>query len=446
MIPALVQLEMTERCDYRCQHCYRLDSEDCPGDHKELSDDDMRDIADRLIAAKLFFVTFTGGEPLVRKQLAIELSRKLNAAGIRVSLNTNLALLDASTLAQLKLRGMLISCPSANPERYREITRTGRYDVFERNLRLVIGSGVHHIVNMVVTKLNVGDVRFTAQRMAELGVTKFAATPASINATSPRPDLLLHPDEFRQVLEDLIWAHEELGLEVDVMEALPKCLIPARAFELNLPFIGRSCFAGRRNGTISPLGDVRPCGHNPNTFGNVLQEPIGAIWDRVQGWRTQLGNIHQSCIACDIQSSCSQGCQFMGVSPGSPSAIVQSYLGLPTHATARAEKTALSPGTLVRPYRNILSRREGEAWLICSDSARHLMAVNDELYAFVRETRSLPTLSLADLAGRYGVDLSDPDFQEIMRTLIEKRFFLLVNDAPIRTEECSDEQIAPSPV
>ena len=71
---------------------------------------------------------------------------------------------------------------------------------------------------MVVTKLNKHSVRDTAVKMAKLGVERFAATPASINANSPNFSLLLSQAEVRQVIDDLIWVYEELGLRVDIME------------------------------------------------------------------------------------------------------------------------------------------------------------------------------------------------------------------------------------
>lgn len=427
MIPALVQWELTERCNYRCQHCYRLGLDNNAAVSTELSDEKIWQIAKLLADHHLFFVTLTGGEPLVRKQLAIDLSRFLTASGVRVSLNTNLALMDESALKQFKLFGMLISCPSTNSERYQLITRVGSYQRFKQNLKLVISADIHYTVNMVVNKLNFGDVRLTARRMVELGVRRFAATPVSLNSKVPQPDLLLNLEELRQVLDDLIWVHEELGLEVDVMEALPQCAIPDRAFELRLPFINRACFAGRRNGTISPLGDVRPCGHNPNSFGNILTDPIGEIWDRLQDWRGVIGNQHRNCLACDIQSSCDGGCMFSG-HPHNPSAMTtQKYLEI-SHLPGRSvEPFGLNADIMVRPYRQILSRREGNDWLVCSNSSRNLLTVNEALYQFIKKTRELPPMKLVDLASRFGTNYADPDFQSIMVTLIAKSFFHISN-------------------
>lgn len=428
MIPALVQWELTGRCNYRCQHCYLID-ESAAASQAELPDDDMWRIAETLVKHRLFFVTLTGGEPLIRGELVVELCRYFSENGVRPSLNTNLVLLNDNLLSRLKVRGVLVSCPSSIPEHYRAITRTGNYDRFEGVLRQVLSAGIGLTVNMVVNKLNLAEVRQTAIRMAELGVRKFAATPVSLNAGVPRYDLLLSLAEFQGVINDLIWAHEELGLHVDIMEALPRCAIPDRAFELDLPFIYRSCYAGRRNGTISPMGDVRPCGHNPNRFGNVLDTPLAEIWDGMQNWRQLVGNEHRNCLACDIQSSCDGGCMFGG-HPKDPGRLTaEEYLIVSQQPARQRQPIELSEDTVVRSGRSFLSRPERDGWLVCSGSARDMITVNQGLYDFLVQMRDLPPLTLRELAGRFGADVNDPDFRRVVQLLVPKKYLVVQSAA-----------------
>jgi radical SAM protein with 4Fe4S-binding SPASM domain len=422
MIPAIVQLELTSKCNFLCQHCYRLDSSGKEIFKEELSDNDMMRIAEILVENELFFVTLTGGEPLVRKDLVVEMTNFLSKNRIKVSLNTNLSLLDQKTLAKLSLYGVLASCPSTNPEVFKFVTRGGSYRKFEKNLKGLIESGIHHIVNMVVSKLNVNQVRQTAENLKKVGVKNFAATPASLNAAFPRPDLILSLEKFRETLDDLVWIHENLGMHVDVMEALPKCIIPQRAYELNLPFIGRTCFAGRRNGTISPMGDVRPCGHNPNIFGNILTKSISEIWERLQYWRKDTGNTHRNCLACDIHNSCEGGCVFSG----HPIILKQDMKEIDSKVGDSKKSTDfLAEGLVVKPYKKIMSRKDGSDWLLCSNSPRNLLLANDKLYSFIVSTRNLQPMSLGELAKLYGTEYNDGFFRSIMSELIAKSFFIV---------------------
>lgn len=84
MIPALVQWEFTDRCPFRCVHCYHLDDE-LSSLLPDLPDEDMHRIAEMLVAYKLFFGTLTGGEPLTRPKLLVEITRYLASNGIILS-------------------------------------------------------------------------------------------------------------------------------------------------------------------------------------------------------------------------------------------------------------------------------------------------------------------------------------------------------------------------
>jgi len=44
---------------------------------------------------------------------------------------------------------------------------------------------------------------------------------------------------------------------------------------------GAGCFAGYIQFYMTAFGDVNPCDFTPLTFGNIHDEPLAAIWDRV---------------------------------------------------------------------------------------------------------------------------------------------------------------------
>ena len=154
MIPALVQWEITDRCPYSCPHCYHEGLKDTtpPLVHLELSEEEVWRIAKIIVHNHLFFVPFTGGEPLVRKKLLADIASFLRQNGIVVSLNTSLAVFDRKTLSELTIDRMLISCPASEPTLYRQCTGNGDYCQFEKRLCWLIEAGQNLTVNMVVTK------------------------------------------------------------------------------------------------------------------------------------------------------------------------------------------------------------------------------------------------------------------------------------------------------
>jgi len=60
-VPLSVQMDVTYRCNERCVHCY-LDHDD----HGEMTAAEMRDVLRQLADAGTLFLTFSGGEVLMR--------------------------------------------------------------------------------------------------------------------------------------------------------------------------------------------------------------------------------------------------------------------------------------------------------------------------------------------------------------------------------------------
>ena len=66
--PRSGQWELTFRCNYRCQHCY-IPPEDLAGKHQneDLTYEEACAVVDQLYQAGVLSLTFTGGDPLIRR-------------------------------------------------------------------------------------------------------------------------------------------------------------------------------------------------------------------------------------------------------------------------------------------------------------------------------------------------------------------------------------------
>src|SRR5258705_13722617 len=82
-IPLSVHMDVTYRCNERCVHCY-LDHDD----RGEMLTSEIKDILDQLAEAGVFFLTLSGGEPLVRKDL-FEIIAHARSLLFNVKLKTN---------------------------------------------------------------------------------------------------------------------------------------------------------------------------------------------------------------------------------------------------------------------------------------------------------------------------------------------------------------------
>jgi radical SAM protein with 4Fe4S-binding SPASM domain len=97
-----VQWALTGHCNYRCRHCYVSGSEEhCA----ELDSEEMLALADLLVEAGVKQVSFTGGEPLLRRDF-LEITRRLTSGGVTlVQIATNGSLIDRPLLTALKALG-----------------------------------------------------------------------------------------------------------------------------------------------------------------------------------------------------------------------------------------------------------------------------------------------------------------------------------------------------
>ncbi|MDX8395499.1 MAG: radical SAM protein [Mariprofundaceae bacterium] len=98
-------IEVTDQCNERCIHCYASSSPDC---HDFLSLDEIKHTLDVARVMGRPFVQFTGGDPLIHKQLvqAVEYAKKLDFQGIEIYTNGLLlsdAMLDKLTPFQPRL-------------------------------------------------------------------------------------------------------------------------------------------------------------------------------------------------------------------------------------------------------------------------------------------------------------------------------------------------------
>lgn len=142
--PLLSQLdiELTERCNNNCIHCcINLQEDDVAARDREMSTDFVKDVITQAAGLGCLTVRFTGGEPLLRKDLAelYEFTRRL---GMQVILFTNGRLITpelAALLARIPPgRVVEVSVYGMRPESYdRTVGKKGAFAEFRRGVVLL---------------------------------------------------------------------------------------------------------------------------------------------------------------------------------------------------------------------------------------------------------------------------------------------------------------------
>jgi MoaA/NifB/PqqE/SkfB family radical SAM enzyme len=101
-VPFSFDLELTARCNNDCRHCYiALPAGDREAQGKELSLEEIRDIAGQAVALGALWCLITGGEPLLREDFAA-VYLALKRQGLLVSLFTNACLVTPEHVRLLR--------------------------------------------------------------------------------------------------------------------------------------------------------------------------------------------------------------------------------------------------------------------------------------------------------------------------------------------------------
>ncbi|MCX6796142.1 MAG: SPASM domain-containing protein [Candidatus Falkowbacteria bacterium] len=276
---------------------------------------------------------------------------------------------------------------------------------------------------MVVTQANYQFIRTTAKEMAKLGVKRFAVTPAAPNVKHPDFDSLLSKPQIIDLFEDLKWCVDTLGLEVDSLVALPKCFFPGWYWD-NAFMRSRSCQAGRMSVNVSNVGNVRPCPHNPIVYGNLFQESMETIWDKMSIYRD--GSIIPSvCKCCPTVLSCKGACRInalaaTGKLDGADRLIV-GHLELPKNKQSEIE---YKDDSIIHFKGKLHWRKETDGYYSISSKNNHgnIMIVNEEMFRFVYWLEKSLPLTVKELMTNSSSSSDRDSFLNILKSIIRKEF------------------------
>src|SRR5436305_6911303 len=99
-IPFSAHVDVTYRCNERCVHCY-LDHDD----HGEMTTAEIKDVLRQLSEAGVFFLSFSGGEVLMRRDF-FEIVEYARALLFNVKVKTNAVMIGLEEAKRLRGLGV----------------------------------------------------------------------------------------------------------------------------------------------------------------------------------------------------------------------------------------------------------------------------------------------------------------------------------------------------
>jgi radical SAM protein with 4Fe4S-binding SPASM domain len=270
---------------------------------------------DELADAGCLFLSMTGGEPLLRKDI-LGLLAAAAERNFVVTLQTNATLLDEATIRFIAdMPGIRVdtSLYGARPSTHDSLTGVeGSFDASLGAMRLLREKGVPLILKVVVGRFNLGEVEEIAELGSELdSYVMFTSLIFPRNDGHPAPTALRLDDagleRFMRFEVGYLPRYLSEVLDVDVervMDYTRRCAVGP-----DDPDGGtrRYCGAGRTVFAVNPYGDVYPCVAFPIVLGNLLEEGFAAIWrdsPRIRELRGGEGELPQQCNECSLLDKC----------------------------------------------------------------------------------------------------------------------------------------------
>lgn len=291
----VVVWNVTRRCNLKCVHCYAHSQDIDYSD--ELTTQQGKELIDDMEEFGSPVILFSGGEPLIRRDLP-ELVSYARSRGIRAVISTNGTLIDdkmAKVLRNIGLSYVGISLDGVKEtnDRFRGVS--GAFDAAIRGLQNCQREGIKVGLRFTMNKKNVADIPSVFDLIDEMDIPRicFYHLVYSGRGSNLRNEDL-SPEETRKTLDFIMDRTKQLhdkGKQVEVLTVDNHCDGPyvyLRLLEENperaedvyqLLLMNKGNSTGIGIGCVSWDGSVHPDQFwRHYTLGNVKERKFSDIW------------------------------------------------------------------------------------------------------------------------------------------------------------------------
>ena len=276
MVSAMTDAAGKWQCNQKCLFCYAAGQ--TLSKTKELTTDQWKQILDRLEAARIPMVTFTGGEPTMRQDLcqlvahARRLVTRLNTNGV------NLTPELTKNLREAGLDNLQVTLYSHDEAVHNMLVGSSHFADTVQGIRNAVAAGLDISVNTPLCRKN-ADYLQTLAWIHSLGV-RFVTVSGLIctgMAGINHAEYDLSETELYPILRQARAFCDEHEMEIDFTS--PGLIAKEKLEDLgmNVPMCG-ACLS---NMAIAPDGTVVPCQSwlgSTSALGNILTDPFHKIW------------------------------------------------------------------------------------------------------------------------------------------------------------------------
>ena len=272
-LPNLMSFAVNDVCNAACEHCSFFTAVEEKG-REILTLEQATKLIEDAQELGVSTINFVGGEPLMRDDLP-EIIESVDKDRSTTTLFTNGWFLEerAKTLRKAGLDSVFVSIDAANAVRHDEFRRTrGLFDRALQGIRRArkLGFSTGFSATMTPEAWEDGELARIVELAKDVGVHEvfvFDAMPTG--RYKERTDIVDSTDWVEEMIRSAGRYNRD--------PAYPG--VTFFAYISSYRSVGCSC--GTSYFYASPYGDIMSCDFNHAKFGNVLEEPLWRIWERL---------------------------------------------------------------------------------------------------------------------------------------------------------------------
>lgn len=277
LVSAMTDKEGKWQCNQKCTFCYAAGQ--CKSQTKELGTEEWKKIIDKLYRANVPMVTFTGGEPTLREDIAFLVAY---AEKMVTRLNTNGINLTPELVSKLKTAGLdsvQVTLYSHDEAVHNELVGCEHFKDTVNGIKNAVGAGLDISINTPLCKKNADYIK-TLEFIKSLGVP--FVTVSGLICTGMAE---INHKEYDLTEDELFGIVKEAKMFCTVNEMEMDFTSPGLISKEKLEAIGMNvpmCGAALSNMAIAPDGTVVPCQSwlgSDADLGNILTDRFSHIWE-----------------------------------------------------------------------------------------------------------------------------------------------------------------------
>ncbi|MBU1177448.1 radical SAM protein [Patescibacteria group bacterium] len=304
-VPWEVMIEVEPKCNFKCKFCFNNISFSKENrDIKRFSTNYVKKIIDNIVKANIKIIRFTGGEPLLRKDI-FELIKYAKDKGLETRLNTNCSLINSKNIDKFKdiVDNILIPIESNSEKKEAKITG------YNFSLKKKV-EAINLLKDIGIPKIRIGTVATKDNILNFDKLAKFVFNLPIDEWELYRPILVSKKDNLNSKLikilvDKIINLRKKINKPVFIANALPFCSIK-NLNKINSVSKGALFDDGHTRLAIDPRNFVKP-----HYF---MDENIGDPLNILNAWQNSfmkkmrnLEYLPKECKNCNFIYKCRGG-------------------------------------------------------------------------------------------------------------------------------------------